>query len=92
MDQKTKGRNSELIRKRNYKLIARFYWYNSIVGLKFEKCIEELEKEFYLSNSRITDLITENAQSLSEFETKKPNEKELKKEIPFFNWIYKPQN
>ena len=84
-----KGGNNELIKARNYKLIARFYWYNSIIGLKFEKCIEQLEKEFDLSLSRIADLITENVCYLSDFETKKPNEKELKKIIPFFNWNYK---
>lgn len=83
-----KGRNTDLIKERNFKLLARFYWYNAIINLKSDKCIEILKFEFDISESRIYDLISENNNTLSDFENNKTTAKDFKIKIPYFNWNY----
>ena len=82
----SKGRNSDLIFQRNQKLAARFYWYSCLIGFKFSKCLGFLEKEFDLSQSRICDLLTENADLIGNYEYKKIDVTILKDKYPFFNW------
>lgn len=85
-----KGRNSELIVNRNQKLAARFYFYSCIIGLKFSKCLENLILEFDISESRICDLLAENADVISGLEHKDITLQQLKQHYPFLNWQYNP--
>lgn len=86
-----KGRNAELINYRNQKLAARFYFYSCIIGLKFSKCLEFLIPEFDISESRICDLLAENAEIVSRMERKEIGLNELKQQYPFLNWQFKPR-
>ena len=85
-----KGRNQMLISGRNKKLAARFYWYSMLIGLKFERCLNHLSEEFDLSTNRISTLITENADYISELDYTDITEAELQQRYPFFSWQYLP--
>lgn len=90
MSRHYKGRNSELIVFRNRKLAARFYWYSSLIGLRFEKCVDYLQQEFDLSQSRIEDLLRENADFVSQLEIREADVQFLRSLYPFFSWQYVP--
>ncbi|MFX1768904.1 hypothetical protein JZ976_04100 [Riemerella anatipestifer] len=81
-----KGRNTELIRHRNEKLAARFYYYSYLLGLKFSRCLENLIPEFDLSESRICDLISEHTEYINRLEMQKTTITELKQAYPFMTW------
>ncbi|MBT0573843.1 hypothetical protein [Riemerella anatipestifer] len=81
-----KGRNTELIRYRNEKLAARFYYYSYLLGLKFSRCLEHLTPEFDLSESRICDLISEHTEYINRLEMQKTTITELKQVYPFMVW------
>lgn len=85
-NQSNRGRNNELIQYRNRKLVARFYYYSSLLGLKFSRCLKHLVVEFDLSESRICDLISEQSEMVSEMEIKKIGIAELRSAYPFMNW------
>ena len=80
-----KGRDKGLIISRNKKLCARFYYYSILIGLRFEKCLQKLNEEFDLSESRISDIIAENTTQLTDLEVNATTGKELKKTYPFLN-------
>lgn len=83
-----KGRNEKLIEKRNRKLVCRFYFYSTLMCLNFSKCLELLEDEFDLSQSRITDLLAENSDLITAIERAKTSTQDLKSAYPFMSWHY----
>lgn len=88
LNNQSKGRSSALISHRNQKLAARFYWYSCIIGFKFSKCLNHLEIEFDISQSRICDLISENAELISKHEREMTDAAVLKNKYPFMNWQF----
>lgn len=84
----TKGRSSYHISKRNHRLAARFYWYNCIIGLKFSRCLELLDEEFDITEATICDLLSDNAQLITNLERNNVTEKHLTTRYPFMNWKY----
>lgn len=84
--QKSKGRSSELIDFRNRKLIARFYYYSSIMGLKFSVCLTNLILEFDISSARICDIISQNADKVQLLERNEVGVTELREHFPFMVW------
>lgn len=85
-NQGNKGRSSYLIQHRNKRLVARFYYYSHLLGLKFSRCLENLSLEFDLTESRICDLISEQSHLVSEMEIKEISLTELRKTYPFMVW------
>lgn len=85
-----KGRSRQLIRQRDQRLAARFYWYNEIIGLRHEKCLRHLEREFDLRGSRIQDILTQNIGIVRQLEDKKADAAFLKALFPFMVWQYLP--
>ena len=83
-----KGRNASLISHRNHKLAARFYWYSCVIGFKFSRCLSLLELEFDISQSRICDLLSENAALIGIHENEKTDLAVLKAKYPFMNWQF----
>lgn len=83
-----KGRNEKLIVKRNQKLVCRFYFYSTIMCLNFSKCLELLEDELDLSQSRITDLLAENSDLITSLERSNTTTTDLKSAYPFMSWHY----
>lgn len=76
---------------RNEKLSARFYFYSNLIGLKFSRCLQLLEREFDISESTICDIIAENNDIISHLERKQFSANDLKKIYPHFNWQYNLQ-
>ena len=83
-----KGRNEKLIAKRNRKLVCRFYFYSNLMCLNFSKCLELLEDELDLSQSRITDLLAENSDQITTLERANTTLADLKAAYPFMSWQY----
>lgn len=83
-----KGRNPQLVNARDIRLSARFYFYSTIVGLNFSKCTDLLILEFDLSESRLTDLLAENAGLISKFTYNNISVKQLSSAYPFMVWKY----
>ena len=83
-----KGRNERLIQKRNQKLVCRFFFYSNLMSLNFSKCLELLENELDLSQSRITDLLADNSELITLLERSNTTLAELKSAYPFMNWHY----
>lgn len=87
-----KGRSTYHIQRRNKRLAARFYWYSCIIGLKFSKCLELLDQEFEITESRICDLLSENAETVTQLEQNSINVQQLKQSYPFMSWQFLPAN
>ncbi|MCP1997285.1 hypothetical protein L1275_003092 [Flavobacterium sp. HSC-61S13] len=83
-----RGRNERLINKRNYILVCRFYFYSTLMNLKFSAVLALLEEEFFLSQARIADLLAENSELITSLELKKASVSELKDSYPFMSWQY----
>lgn len=83
-----RGRNERLILQRNRSLVARFYYYSTLMQLKFSAVLELLENEFFISQSRITDLLADNTELITSLELKKTTTTDLKEAYPFMNWHY----
>lgn len=55
-----KGRDKELIRKRNEALCLRYYFWTEVQGLRFDRALKILsEQEFFISEERIMAIIRE---------------------------------
>jgi hypothetical protein len=58
----TKGRNKELIEKRNESLCRRYYYWTEVQRLRFDDALKVLsEKEFFLSEETIMSIIRQYA-------------------------------
>lgn len=75
-----------LLPERNCLLAHRFYYYDMIKQYKSEKCLEELAKEFFLSERRLIDLIYEIGTTINEVRQNRPGISELKSKFPWMNW------
>jgi hypothetical protein len=71
---------------RNQHLVYRYYYYCELKFLRYDKCLEFIEKEFYLTEARVIVVLTENRELLRSITETKPTIKDLEKKIPHFNW------
>jgi len=68
-----KGRSKDLIRRRNVKLLRRYYELTEIERLRFDDTTKKLsEEEFFISESVVTDIIR-NFYRKEDFEEKHEN-------------------
>lgn len=62
-----KGRNKELIAKRNEALLRRYYYWTEVQRLRFDDALRILsEQEFFISEERIMAIIRDNCRSLTD--------------------------
>ena len=53
-----KGRNRELIERRNAQIVSRYYFWTEVQRLRFDDAVRHLsENEFFLSESRIIQIL-----------------------------------
>ena len=71
---------------RNYNIACRFYFHFTIKGMRYERCLAQLNKEFNLSELRIAQLIMMSGDDLERLKKNKVNKKYLAKKLPHFNW------
>lgn len=66
-----KGRNSELIQKRDLKLLQRYYYWTEVKRLRFDDALRILsEEEFFISIDRIMAIVRNNCEKLTEISVK----------------------
>lgn len=87
-DKVKRGRNKELIDKRNECLLHRYYFYSKVLKLKYEDVITSLSAEFFISDRTTTDIAMSESDYLSELFKKKYTPKELEKKFRFLNWKF----
>lgn len=71
---------------RNYKIACRFYFHFTIKGLRYERCLTELNTEFDLSEIRIAQIIMLERNNLEKLKQQKADKKYLTAKIPHYNW------
>lgn len=81
-----RGRNTELIQRRDDKLAARFYYYSQIKRFKYLVIFFYLSQEFDLRERVIMDRLKANQPKLDILFEEKPSINELKKRFPYFSW------
>lgn len=83
--EEVKGRNARLIRNRDRKLAARYYYYVRLHRLQYETTINCLSNEFDISPRRIVDILA-NSNFIGEYTQTAAGLTELRKEFPFLLW------
>lgn len=62
-DDMAKGRDKELIRKRNDALCRRYYYWTEAQSVRFDRALKILSEEFFLSEERIMAIIRERSKT-----------------------------
>ncbi|MDP9076278.1 MAG: hypothetical protein M3O71_02545 [Bacteroidota bacterium] len=71
---------------RNYKIACRFYYHFQLKGLRYERTLTELNKEFDLSELRIAQIIMDQGDSLKALKEANADKKFLASKLPHYNW------
>lgn len=86
LPERSKGRNKELDENRNKLLVTRYWYYGNYSHLRYELVISKLCEEFFLSNRRITDIISQDDKFILSLRKGRPSLKELSSLYPFLVW------
>lgn len=81
-----KCRNAELYIKRNELLIARFFYYGQFTNTRYEKILDILSEEFFLTTNTIPRVIQSNQDMLTVLVKAKPVKSFFTKKWPHLNW------
>ena len=82
-----KGRSRLLLDRRNKKIIVRYYYFNAVKGLSFDKTLEMLNYEFDIDFRTLANVLRREADTITEMRKKKPSLDSLKKQYPLlFHW------
>ncbi len=84
-----KGRDANLIRKRNSAIIYRYYMYNTFATSTFDLIIQTISEEFYLAPRTVTTILTSHIDVLKTIKQEQPGMSSLSKKYPQFNWSIK---
>lgn len=84
--QSGKGRSTVLIKKRNSVLLTRYYYYGTFTDLRFETILKHLSDEFFISESRIQDIVVQDTTIISSLQKKQAKLKDFRQDIPHFVW------
>lgn len=71
---------------RNTLLVHRYYFYGWIKDYKYSRCLQELEREFFLAERTIINLLSVVDSELQNLHRTKPTVKELQAKFPWMNW------
>lgn len=71
---------------RNEALYKRYYYYVEIKRYRYDDCISQLEKEFFLTSFQITKLLMKMAEDIREFSSSSPSTKQLRQQYPWLSW------
>ena len=81
-----RGRSEELIKERNELLVCRHYYYTRIRELQYKRTLEKLEREVFLSQTTIINIVSANNKLLRAINADKPNVKYFRDKFPFMVW------
>lgn len=77
------------LRQRGEALAARFYYHSHIKRLRYDDCLLNLEKEFFITNLYISQRLTARTELIKKLVDKKANKRGLKKQYPHYDWNLK---
>lgn len=81
-----RGRSDDLVKKRNESLIDRHFFFVKHKGYNYPKCLDELEKEYFISQYTIALIIQQNNDQLKQLQAQKPAVSYFKKKYAHLNW------
>ena len=81
-----RGRSEELIKERNELLVCRHYYYTRIRELQYKRTLEKLEREVFLSQFTIINIVNANNKLLKAINADKPDVKYFRLKFPFMVW------
>lgn len=84
-----RGRSIELIKRRNTKLLYRYYYYSKLMRVRYDDVLEKLAVEFDLTEYTISWLVGKHTEQLKEIAASAPTNRDIKKLFPFFDWSVK---
>jgi len=67
-------------------LASRFFYHGHLVGLRYDLCLINLSKEFFLSETVIAQRLMTRQDFIKQLRLKATTRKQLLKKYPFFNW------
>ena len=71
---------------RNFAIMCRLYYHYQLKGLRYDKAISMIQKEFFLSETRITQLVLDRRDDLVKFKAEKASKKYFIALFPHYNW------
>ena len=71
---------------RNHAIACRFYFHFTIIGLRYERCLTQMNKEFFLCELRLAQIIMQQGDSLEALKQQNADRKALAKIYPHYNW------
>lgn len=81
-----KGRSEILVQERNELLLLRYYFYGKYSELRYNAVLIRLRNEFFLSKTRILDIVTEHQEVLKRIREEDVSLQEMRKRYPHINW------
>jgi len=71
---------------RDNALACRFFYYGHLIGYRYDKCLTELSKEFYLSETVIGQRLMNRQGFIKSLRIEGTTGKDLLTRYPHFNW------
>jgi hypothetical protein len=71
---------------RNDALACRFYYYGHMLGKRYDVCLKALSKEFFISETVISQLLMKRQDYLKQLRLNNTTGKDLQKLYPFYTW------
>lgn len=91
--EKDKAQAVETTRPRNYfmplrneHIAYRWYYWGEIRGLRYDRCLQALEREFYITEARLIVILNGLTEELKQIMEEKPDVKTLRERVPHLNW------
>ena len=81
-----KGHRNVYIEERNEALVHRYYYYNHIKRLRYDDCLINLEKEFFITTNVILQHLVSYGELLKQLGIENHDLKYLRKKYPLFVW------
>ena len=83
----TKGRNPQLLEKRDTCIAERYYYYNHFTTNTYEDILAILVQEFFLSRERIQDILVKQSSHLHKLKDMNCKMLYLKRRWPHLKWV-----
>ncbi len=96
MDEKTSDKGVKTNKKHNkgvyivqrdLALMYRFFYYYDLKTMRYESVLEILNTEFYLSETRIAQIIMQRGSVLATLKAEKADRKYLANKFPHYSWV-----
>lgn len=81
-----KGRSEDLLLKRNLLLVSRYYYYVRLRGFQYHNALKQLEKELFLTERTITNILMGERAFLNELKKHTSDVFVFRKKYPFMVW------